>query len=253
MKTSHNRIAIVTGAASGIGEAIANVLAEKGVSLALADVNADSLQRVVEQVKAKGVEAVGIVTDIAKREELEKLVEKTLAHFGTVDYLVNNAGIMDNFVSVDELDLALWERVMDINVKGPTILCQLAIRHWLKEKKPGVIVNTASVGGMFGARGGVSYVTSKHAVIGLTQNIAAVYRADNIRCVAVAPGSIQTHIGDTLRNPAQKGLAALTQYVAQGPLGQAVDVAQVVAFLVSDQAKFVNGTVVTVDGGWTGA
>ncbi|MBQ4279220.1 MAG: SDR family oxidoreductase, partial [Rikenellaceae bacterium] len=124
---------------------------------------------------------------------------------------------------------------------------------WLKRKKPGVIINTASVGGMFGARGGVSYVTSKHAIIGLTQNIAAVYREDNIRAVAVAPGDIRTNIGNTLKNPNQKGMQALVRYVAEGPTGEALDVANVVVFLASDEARFVNGTIVTVDGGWTGA
>lgn len=253
MNSLEGKIAIVTGAASGMGEAIAKLFAEKGIKVALADVDETSLQRVVSEIEKMGFQSLGVLTNVAKKEDLENLVEKTISKFGTLDFLINNAGIMDNFVSVDELDIKLWERVMDINVKGPTILSQLAVQYWLKYKKPGVIVNTASVGGMFGARGGVSYVTSKHAVIGLTKNIAAVYREDNIRAVAIAPGSIQTNIGNTLKKTNKKGLSALSQYVATGPLGEAMDVANVIAFLVSDEAKFVNGTVITVDGGWTGA
>ncbi len=253
MSSLKGKIAIVTGAGSGMGEAIAKLFAEKGIKVVLADFNEESLKRVTSEIEKKGSQALAVLADVSKKEDLENLVEKTVSTFGTVDFLINNAGIMDNFMSVDELDLQLWQKVMDINVKGPTILSQLVIRHWLENKKPGVIVNTASVGGMFGARGGVSYVSSKHAVIGLTKNIASVYREDNIRAVAIAPGSVHTNIGDTLKNPDKKGLSALTHYVATGPMGEAIDVANVIAFLVSDEAKFVNGTVVTVDGGWTGA
>jgi NAD(P)-dependent dehydrogenase (short-subunit alcohol dehydrogenase family) len=208
---------------------------------------------VVSDIEVKGQKALGVTADVSKQADLERLVEQTIKEFGRIDYLINNAGILDNFMTVGDLNLDIWQKVMDVNVKGPAMLSQLVINYWLENKKPGVIVNTASVGGMFGARGGVSYVTSKHAVIGLTKNIASVYRADNIRAVAVAPGDIKTNIGNTLKNPNQKGMDALTQYVATGPTGEAIDVANVVAFLISDKAKFVNGTVITIDGGWTGA
>lgn len=254
MKNSlEGKVAIVTGAGSGMGEAIARLFAEKGAKVVVADMNGDTLMKVCPDIKAQGYPIWGVVADVSKKEDLEKLVAETIEKFGTVDILINNAGILDGFMTVGDLDFKVWEKVMDVNVKGPTMLSQLVINYWLKEKKPGVIINTASVGGIFGARGGVSYVTSKHAVIGLTKNIASVYRADNIRSVAIAPGSVETNIGNTLKNPDKKGLQALNQYVAEGPLGKAVDVAEVVVFLASDEAKFVNGTVVTVDGGWTGA
>ncbi len=156
-------------------------------------------------------------------------------------------------MTVGDLNTETWDRVMDVNIKAPAILSQLCINYWLKEKKAGVIINTTSVGGLFGARGGVSYVCSKHAIIGLTKNIASVYREDNIRSVAVAPGSVNTNIGNTLNQPNMKGMQALMHYVAEGPIGDARDIANVIVFLASDEAKFVNGTVVTVDGGWTGA
>lgn len=254
MKSSlEGKVAIVTGAGSGMGEAIAKLFAEKGAKVAAADMNEESIRKVVTDIEEKGGAIVGVVADVSKVEDLENLVSKTLEKFGTVDILVNNAGIMDNFMTVGELDVKVWEKVMDVNVKGPTILSKLVVNHLLEKKKCGVIINTASVGGMFGARGGVSYVTSKHAVIGLTKNIASVYRDDKIRAVAIAPGEVKTNIGNTLRNPNQKGMHALTQYVASGPMGEAMDVANVVVFLASDEAKFVSGTVVTVDGGWTGA
>lgn len=253
MKSLEGKIAIITGGGSGMGEAISKLFAEKGAKIVLADLNPESLKKVCTDIEAKGYPALGIIADVSKNEDLENLVAKTISTFGTIDILVNNAGILDSFMSVSELNLDLWQKVMAVNVKGPTILSQLAICHWLANKKPGVIINMASVGGMFGARGGVSYVTSKHAVIGLTKNIASVYREDHIRAVAVAPGDIKTNIGNTLKNPDKKGMQALTQYVATGPTGEANDVAQVIAFLASDDARFVNGTIITVDGGWTGA
>ncbi|MDL2278941.1 glucose 1-dehydrogenase [Parabacteroides sp. OttesenSCG-928-G07] len=253
MESLKEKVAIVTGAASGMGEAIVKLFAEKHIKVVVADLNPDAIKRVVADIEGKGQKALGVTADVSKQADLERLVEQTIKEFGTVDYLINNAGILDNFMTVGDLNLDIWQKVMDVNVKGPAMLSQLVINYWLKHKKPGVIVNTASVGGMFGARGGVSYVTSKHAVIGLTKNIASVYRADNIRAIAVAPGDIKTNIGNTLKNPNQKGMDALMQYVATGPTGEAIDVANVVAFLISDKAKFVNGTVITIDGGWTGA
>lgn len=253
MKSLEGKVIIVTGAGSGMGEAIAKIFAENKSKVVVADLNSEAVARVTMEIEDKGLQALGVIANVAIKEDLDTLVWQAIHHFGTVDVLINNAGILDSFMTVDELNLDLWQRVMDVNVKGPTMLSQLVIKHWLEMKKPGVIINTASVGGMFGARGGVSYVTSKHAIIGLTKNIASVYRTDNIRAVAVAPGDIKTNIGNTLKNPNQKGLNALMQYVATGPSGEAKDVANVIAFLASDEAHFVNGTVVTVDGGWTGA
>lgn len=247
------RVAIITGAGSGMGEAIAKLYAEKQIRVVVADINENAVQRVVTDIKKTMPCVIGVTADITKAVDLQRLVDETLNTFGTIDILINNAGILDNFMTVGDLDVNLWQKVMDVNVKAPTILSHLVINYWLKEKKPGVIINTTSVGGMFGARGGVSYVTSKHAIIGLTKNIASVYREDNIRSVAVAPGGINTNIGNSLNQPNIKGMDALTRYVAEGPTGEPQDVANVIVFLASDEAKFVNGTVVTVDGGWTGA
>lgn len=247
------RVAIVTGGGSGMGKAIVELYAEKGIKVVVADLNEESVKSVVDEVRKKSPCVLGVKADVSNQADLQNLFDKTIEKFGTVDILINNAGILDNFMTVGDLNLDTWDRVMNVNVKAPAMLSQIVINYWLKEKKPGVIINTTSVGGMFGARGGVSYVCSKHAIIGLTKNIASVYREDNIRAVAVAPGGVNTNIGNTLKQPNQKGMQALTQYVASGPTGEPQDVANVIVFLASDEAKFVNGTVVTVDGGWTGA
>lgn len=253
MECLKGRVAIVTGAASGMGEAIVKLYAEKGIKVVVADLNEEAINRVVSEIKTISPCVLGVKADVSKPDDLQNLIKSTIEEFGTIDILINNAGILDSFMTVGNLDLKVWEKVMDVNVKGPTILSKLVINYWLENKKPGVIINTASVGGMYGARGGVSYVTSKHAVIGLTKNIAAVYREDNIRAVAVAPGGVNTNIGNSLKKADPKGLNALNALVAAGPTGDPIDVANVVVFLASDEAKFVNGTVITVDGGWTGA
>lgn len=253
MDSLQGKIAIVTGAASGMGDAIAKLFINRGANVVLADVNTDYLDQICSEVKCTSNNILSVTTDVSKQKDLENLMTQTLEKFGSVDIVINNAGIMDNFTTLGNLEMSYWQKVMDINVKGPTILSKLAIQYWLEEKKPGVVINIASVGGLFGARGGVSYVTSKHAIIGLTRNIASVYREDNIRAVAIAPGSIETNIGASINHPDMKGMEALNREVSQGPTGQPLDIAQAAAFLASDEAKFVNGTVLTVDGGWTGA
>ena len=165
-------VAIVTGAGSGMGEAIARLYAEKQIRVVVADMNEKGVERVVSDIKKISPCVVGVKADITKPEELQNLFDRTIENFGTIDILINNAGILDDFMTVGDLDINLWQKVMDVNVKAPTMLSQLVINLWLKEKNPGVIINNTSVGGMFGARGGVSYVTSKHDVIGLTINIA---------------------------------------------------------------------------------
>lgn len=252
MKSLKGKIVIVTGGGSGIGEAIAQRFASCESKVVIADLDKNALNKACSKIRDAHGEVFGVLTDIAEKEDLERLVNQAVDKFGTIDILINNAGIFDNFSTIDKLDIDMWQRVMDVNLKGPTILSGLTVKFWLEHEKPGVIINMGSVGGMFGARGGISYVSSKHAIIGLTRNIAAVYHNNNIRCVAVAPGWIGgTKIVDTIWNQDIKGLWALLANVALPPKGKPEDIANVVAFLSSDEAGFVNGTVVTVDGGWT--
>lgn len=252
MKSLKDKTVIVTGGGSGIGEATAQLFASYESKVVIADIDEDALDRVCSKIRDAHGEVLGVLADVAKKEDLERLVNQTIDKFGTIDIVINNAGIIDNFKTVDKLDLDMWQRVMDVNLKGPTILSGLAVNFWLKHKQPGVIINIGSVGGMFGARGGVSYTSSKHAIIGLTRNIATVYHNNNIRCVAVAPGWIGgTKIIDSIWEQDKKGLLALLQNAVLPPKGSTEDIANVVAFLSSEEAGFINGAVVTVDGGWT--
>lgn len=246
-----DKVAIVTGAGSGMGEAISKLFASEGAKVVIADVNQEGIDRVTSEIKAAGGEALGSLCNVASQEAINQTFKDTVAKYGTLDILVNNAGVLDNFYPVGDMSDELWDRVMGINLKGPFMTSRAAIQQFLKDETPGVIINMASVGGLFGARGGVAYVTSKHGVVGLTRNTAAVYNRNNIRCVAIAPGSIETNIGRTIYQPHEIGYKTLAEGVGPSPMGKAEEVANVALFLASEEASFVNGAVVTVDGGWT--
>lgn len=171
------KTALVTGAGSRMGRAIAKLFAEEGARVVAVDMNGDSVEAVASEIKASGREAVGVAGNVTKQE----------------DILVNNAGIMDNFLTVGEVTDDVWDRGIAVNLTGPMKLARAAINIMDKQEAGGVIINNASVGGLFGTRGGASYVASKHALIGLTKNIAATYGTFNkIRANAIAPGGLNT-------------------------------------------------------------
>lgn len=170
-----DKVAIVTGAGSGMGKAIASLYAQEGAKVIVADINQDSVNAVVAEIKANGGEALGEVVNVAKKEDVEKMINAATSAFGSLDILVNNAGIMDNFTPVGDVSDELWDRLLDINLKGPFMACRAAINIMKDQPNGGVIVNNASVGGLFGTRGGAAYIASKHGLVGLTKNIAATY------------------------------------------------------------------------------
>lgn len=245
------KVAVVTGAASGMGKAIAELFAAEGAKVVVSDLNLDKAQEVVDGIKAKGGEAIALVANVAKEEDVQGLIDGTVSQYGTVDILINNAGIMDNFVPAGDLTDELWDKVFAVNTTGPmrTIRKVLPI---FTEKKSGVIVNVASVGGLFGSRAGAAYTASKHAVIGLTKNVGFQYAMQGIRCNAIAPGAVETNIASTLTaiNPFGMERAQVGMGVNPGT-GQPEEIAKVALFLASDDSSFLNGTTVTADAGWT--
>ncbi|MBP1991115.1 glucose 1-dehydrogenase [Paenibacillus eucommiae] len=244
-----NKVAIVTGAGSGMGRAIAVLFAAKGAKVIVTDINQGNIDKVVTEIKEAGGTAIGLTLDVSKESEVQEIINKAVETYGTLDIAVNNAGIMDNFVPAAELTNEHWDRVIGINLNGPMYVSRASLQVMLKQGK-GVIVNIASVGGLFGARGGAAYVASKHGLIGLTKNIAATYGLKGIRANVVAPGAVKTNIGSTITEPNAIGLEAI-QRAGQGPAGEAEEIANVALFLASDASSFVNGAVVTADGGWT--
>jgi NAD(P)-dependent dehydrogenase (short-subunit alcohol dehydrogenase family) len=239
------KTALVTGAGSGIGRETAKLFVEAGAQIVAADISEAGL-------KELGVEAALLVADVSDRAEAEGMVQKVVDRYGRIDILANVAGIVDRLLPVGELEDDVWQRVLAVTLTGPMYTCRAAVPQMVAAGG-GSIVNVASVAGTGGAKGGAAYTASKHGVIGLTRNIAATYAKEGVRCNAVCPGSIDTSIplgGD----PSTKGLDVVIAASALSPrFGLPDEVGRAIRFLASDEAVFVNGAVLLVDGGWTAA
>ncbi|MFY9858168.1 MAG: SDR family oxidoreductase, partial [Exiguobacterium chiriqhucha] len=240
--------AIVTGAASGMGKAIAELYAKEGARVVVSDMNLDGAQAVVEGISG---EAFAIQTDVTSEEALQQLFDETVKTFGQVDILVNNAGIMDGMEPVGEISNERWEKIFAVNTVSVMKSMRIAVDLFTKQGH-GVIVNNISAGGLYGARAGAAYTASKHAVVGLTKNTAFMYADQNIRCNGIAPGAVATNIGSTMTNMSQAGFGRQQLGMAINPrIGQPEEIAQLALFLGSDESSFINGQVVAIDGGWT--
>ncbi|WP_141499889.1 SDR family oxidoreductase [Paenibacillus luteus] len=245
------KVAVITGAASGMGKAIAELFAAEGAKVVVSDLRLETAQTVVAHIESLGGTAIAVAANVAKEEDVQQLIDTTVETFGTLDILINNAGIMDNFVPAGDLTDELWERVFAINTTGPMRTIRKAIPIFT-EKKSGVIVNIASAGGLYGSRAGAAYTAAKHAVVGLTKNVGFQYAKEGIRCNAIAPGGVSTNIGTTINEPNPFGMERAMVGMGINPrTGDPEEIAKVALFLASDDASFVNGTVVTADAGWT--
>ncbi|KMT63283.1 SDR family oxidoreductase [Paenilisteria newyorkensis] len=245
------KVAVVTGAASGMGRQIALLYAKEGAKVIVADIQLEAAEETVTEIKAINGEALAVVANVMKEDDVQAMIDKAVEAYGTLDILVNNAGIMDNFVPAGEITDELWDRVFAINTTGVMRTTRKALQIFEKQES-GVIVNIASAGGLFGSRAGAAYTASKHAVVGFTKNVGFQYATKNIRCNAIAPGAVETNIGTTLYAPDEFGQSRATIGMGTNPrVGQASEIAKVALFLASDDSSFVNGTVVTADAGWT--
>jgi NAD(P)-dependent dehydrogenase (short-subunit alcohol dehydrogenase family) len=251
MKKLENKTVIITGASSGMGKAIALLFAGEGAKLVLADIKKDALNELADSINKNNGKAIGIVCNVAVENDVKNMIETAISNYGSIDVLVNNAGIMDDFMPVDMVSNDLWKRIMSVNVDGPFYACRLAVPQMLKQGK-GVIINISSVGGLYGSRAGAAYTTSKHALIGLSKNIGFMYAQKGIRCNAIAPGGVNTNIGEGMQ-PNPFGYERCISGAGSMPrMGESDEIAKTTLFLASDDSSFVNATVVTADGGWTG-
>lgn len=244
-----DKVVVVTGAGSGIGKASAEGFAAEGAAVVAGEIDAARLDALVSQLSAGGTKVVGVQGNVAVAEDCKKLIDAAVENFGRLDVLVNNAGIMDRFLPVAELDDAMWNRVLGVNLTGPMNTMRLAIPVMLAHGG-GVIVNIASAAGLGGGFAGAAYTASKHGVVGLTRNTSLMYGKQGIRCVAICPGGVNTNIGAG-GMPSEAGYIALGPGLATMPrVGEPVEIANAVLFLASSEASFINGSVLPVDGGW---
>lgn len=254
MKKLENKVSLITGAGSGMGRAIALLFASEGSKVVATDINQDRLDALQKEIQSSGGTVTTIMANVGKEEDIETMIAKAVSTYGTLDVLINNAGVMDNFAPVGDLDNATWEKVMKINVDGPMKAMRSALKIFLA-KQSGIIVNIASLGGLAGARAGASYTASKHAVIGLTKNTGYMYSKSGIRCNAIAPGAVNTNIGETI--DFSKITPLVNERIMSGMTlnprtGNPEEIAKVALFLSCDDSSFVNATTVIVDGGWYG-
>lgn len=249
------KVAVITGAGSGMGRAMANLFAAEGAKVVAAEWNQTTLDEVVAEVKAAGGEITGVQGDVSKQEDCKKIIDTATGAYGKLDVLCNNAGVMDLNAGVAELDDAMWQRVLGINLNGPMYLSRLAIPA-MKASEGGSIVNTASVAGVGGGAAGAAYTVSKHGLVGLTKNTAFRYAQEGIRCNAIAAGAVETNImqsvDPTKMDPAASARCGTWYAAIPGQL-KATDIANLALFLASDEAKMINGAIIPADAGWTAA
>jgi NAD(P)-dependent dehydrogenase (short-subunit alcohol dehydrogenase family) len=243
-----NKVALVTGAASGIGRAIALVWAREGARVVVSDINAGAGEETAALVRAQGADALFVATDVGRPEDAKRLVQQAVAHFGRLDVACNNAGIGGPTAPVADYPLDGWAQVININLSGVFFGMQQQIAAMLKTGG-GSIVNMASILGAVGFGGSSAYTAAKHGVVGLTQAAALEYSAQGIRINAVAPGFIRT----PMVAPLEADAAINAMLVAGHPigrLGEPQEVAELVAWLSSSRSSFVTGAYYPVDGGY---
>jgi 2,5-dichloro-2,5-cyclohexadiene-1,4-diol dehydrogenase 1 len=244
------RVVMVTGGGSGIGQATATLLAERGAGVVVADVDDRGGEAVVTSIREGGGRASFIHTDVANEDQVRGAVNFALSEFGGLDGAFNNAGINSGTGGLVEMTLADWQRTMDVNLSGVFLCMKHQIKHMLEIGR-GAVVNTSSGAGVVGFPNLPDYVASKHGVIGLTRAAAADFSARGIRVNAILPGGIETPllVKSMGRDPVVR--AAVERGHPIGRLGLPIEIAEATAWLLSDAASFVTGAIFAIDGGYT--
>jgi 3-oxoacyl-[acyl-carrier protein] reductase len=243
------RVAVVTGAGSGIGRASAELFAQEGARVVVVDVNAEPAQATADAIEAAGGKALAVPTDVADDAAVRAMAAAANERFGRVDVLMSNAGILDDFEPAHETSDETWSRILGVNLNGMFFTARALIPGML-ENGAGAIVNVASTAGLNGGNGGAAYTTSKHAVIGFTRQLCFDYARLGLRCNVICPGAVES--GMTKEIFAAES-AEVMKAVNSAPIGrwaQPEELATAALFLASDDASFVNGAVYVVDGGF---
>lgn len=241
---------IVTGASAGMGYRIALDFAKEGATVIAVARRKERLEELVEEARNTSGKVIPYAGDISSKEVAEGMIDFAVEQGGKLDVLVNNAGVMDEFKPIAEMTDELWDKVMSINLYGPTMSMRKAVQVMLEQETGGNIINIASIGGVCGARAGAAYTASKHAMVGLTKNIAFMYAKRGIRCNVICPGGVETEVMNTQTDISQFGVTRVQEGLDTSlPMGKSEDISAAVLFVASDDSKFTNGSIMVIDGG----
>jgi 3-oxoacyl-[acyl-carrier protein] reductase len=258
---SQTGLAIVTGAGAGIGRACALGLSRKGFSLGVVDIDEAAARESAKLIVESGGQARGYRADTSVAAQIDAAIASAIADLGPLEVMFNNAGVLDGYFNVDDMDEAVWRRVIDIDLTSVFLGCKRALREMLPRGR-GRIVNMASVAGLNGTGGGAAYIAAKHGVVGLTRQMAVAYGARGITVNCVCPGAIPTSLrahsqailGPGVPDMSGRGVVVnddqVRALVPAGVRGTVEDIANAVCFLASKEAGYINGHSLVVDGGW---
>lgn len=240
---------VVTGASSGMGRKIALDFAKEGATVIAVARRLERLEEIAKEAESFAGKILSYQGDISLEEVNNGMIDYAVKECGKLDVLVNNAGIMDEFTPIGELTDELFNKVMAVNLNGPIYAMRKAVQVMLEQETKGNIVNIASIGGVCGARAGVAYTASKHAIVGATKNTAYMY-AGKIRCNVVCPGGVETEVMNSQTNISQFGVGRIMAGLDTSiPAGKVEDISTAVLYIASDDAKFMTGAEIVIDGG----
>lgn len=248
MMLLENKVAIITGAAGGLGRFQAIEYAKEGAKVVINDVKREELSQTEQMVRDVGGEVLSIVADISIKSEVQELIQQSLDTFGKVDICVNNAAVLADFKPIGEVTEEEWDKIMSINLKGVYLLTNLILPHYLDNKK-GTFINIASIGGVIAGVGDAAYITSKHGLIGFTKQLTYDYGKEGIRAVALCPGLTDTPMVNYAIEEGHPQALRQINSTPTGKIGRAEDIAYFSAYLASDRAERINGSTMIIDGG----
>ncbi len=244
------RVAIITGAGSGMGQAMAHEFVAEGARVVCLDLREEAAQGTVEAIGDPS-KAIAVAADVSNEEDVARAVATAISTFGSVDIVCNNAGILDDYVIAEETSTELWNRIIGVNLSGPFFMSRAVLPHMVARGK-GAIINTASISAFIAGGGGSAYTASKHGVLGLTRQLAFEYGSKGVRVNAICPGAIHTGMTDYLLTPEGRNehVDAAIAGTPAGRWGKPVEIARLAVYLASDDADFIHGAAYVIDGGW---